>query len=187
MLLEFKMRKIKIKCKRGHLFSKLNTYLNKQGARNCLKCRYIHSIARSGNPGIGSGGFNKLKTHCVNGHLFSKKNTWIRCSGSRKERRCRICSRFRIRKSNANLKRKLFELLNGKCNWRGCVVTDFDMLTLDHKNDDGYRYRIRGITSGNATYRAALKEGVPKSKYQLLCANHNLKKELLKIRTNVIN
>src|SRR5260370_1133512 len=104
------------------------------------------------NPGIGTGGLNRQKRNCVNGHPLFGKNIWVRRSGGRKERRCKTCSRLRSIVCRASLKRRLFELLGGKCAWPKCNIVDFDMLTLDHRNNDGHKYRIRGVTSGDDTY-----------------------------------
>lgn len=174
-------RKKKAQCKRGHRFTKRNTYIDKNGAQNCLKCRRMHSIARSQHPGIGSGGVQRIKTHCVNGHLFSKDNTWIRRSGGRKERRCKTCSRRRTRERNRRLKLEVINAYGGKCAWKGCDVTDPDMLTLDHVKDDGATERKRGLTSSDSIYKSVINQDFP-AKYQILCANHNLKKELMRIR-----
>lgn len=136
------------------------------------------------NPGIGSGGLFRLRDRCSHGHLYTEANTWVRKSNGRNERHCRACDRARALEYARRVKEKLFKKLGGKCAWPGCGVTDLDMLTLDHVKDDGSKHRIRGLTSGWASYRKALKEGCPKKKYQALCANHNLKKELERLRAN---
>jgi hypothetical protein len=79
----------------------------------------------------------------------------------------------------------LFNCLGGRCSWDGCKIKDFDMLTLDHVYNDGAKERIRKITSGDATYRRVLKL-LPSRRYQLLCANHNLKKQLERLRAERI-
>lgn len=176
------MRRRKTKCKRGHCFTKKNTYVDKHGARNCLKCRRLHSIARSKNPGIGSGGFNRAKTHCSKGHELVSKNIWKH----KGERRCRICSYNRASLYRAKLKKEVFEAYGGKCAWPGCNTSDIDMLTIDHVNNDGQKERMRGFTSGDAIYRRAKKENFP-SRYQCLCANHNLKKQIERVRAKRVS
>ncbi len=136
------------------------------------------------NPGIGTGGLNRLKIRCVHGHPLSGSNIWLRTSGNRKERRCKTCSKNRGVKCRRKLKERVFQKLGGKCTWRGCRITDIDMLTLDHVKNDGHKHRIRGVTSGDETYRIALRKGCPRKKYQALCANHNLKKELQRLRAH---
>jgi hypothetical protein len=131
-------------------------------------------------PGIGTGGVNRLKTHCPHGHPYSKDNVYLAVRPNRvtRDRQCNACKRIACRKNHDKVKSTLFKLLGGKCNWRGCSITDFDMLTLDHVRNDGAKQRVRHVTRVMEIYRRALKEKAPRSKYQLLCANHNLKKEI---------
>lgn len=66
-----------------------------------------------------------------------------------------------------------------QCSEPGCLVTDPDMLTLDHINDDG---RIdRNNNRGDKIYRTLRRSGA-RLDLQTLCANHNLKKDLLRRR-----
>ena len=67
-----------------------------------------------------------------------------------------------------------------------CGEDDIDVLCLDHINDDGAEHRKQiGIagrsTSGTNTHAALKREGWPKG-IQVLCANCNLKKQILKRR-----
>lgn len=71
---------------------------------------------------------------------------------------------------------------NGKllCCWEECTVCDPDMLSIDHKNNDGSQDRnIRG--TGNNLYLSLEKEGYPEG-FQTLCHNHQWKKEILRRR-----
>jgi len=63
-----------------------------------------------------------------------------------------------------------------RCSWRNCKISDIDMLSLDHIKNDGAKDR-----TGIALYRSLRKENFP-SGYQTLCANHNQKKEILRVR-----
>jgi hypothetical protein len=67
-----------------------------------------------------------------------------------------------------------------KCSADGCPVTDIDMLTIDHINNDGADHR-RGIHGGNkaghGTYRWLIKNDFPPG-FQVLCFNHNFKKAI---------
>lgn len=95
-----------------------------------------------------------------------------------------------VRKSNMLLKILVLTHYgkNGKlfCCWPGCDVKDVDCLTLDHVGDDGAKFR-RELTSkrksggggGRETFRFVRKKGFP-SGFQTLCANHQLKKEILR-------
>jgi len=73
-------------------------------------------------------------------------------------------------------------VLNGKlqCAWPDCAIIDIDMLTLDHINDNGNVERKQGNRT-SAWYRKLKAAGFPDG-YQTLCANHNLKKHLLRLR-----
>jgi len=177
------MRKRKTKCKRGHRFTIKNTYIDKHGARNCLKCRRIHSIARSKNPGIGTGGVNKAKTHCSFGHPLIEGNFWLRTRRGLKTRVCKFCMARRTKENRRRKKQQVIDAYGGKCAVSNCGITDPDMLTVDHVNDDGAKERVRGVSSGDAIYRRIIKQKFPK-RYQILCANHNLKKEIQRLRAN---
>jgi hypothetical protein len=72
-----------------------------------------------------------------------------------------------------------------QCSWPECVVIDPDMLTLDHIEDDGYERRLKGERKGLKLYSAVCKGLV--TGLQTLCANHNLKKELIRRRNGVSN
>lgn len=67
------------------------------------------------------------------------------------------------------------------CCWPSCKVSDPDMLTLDHVRDDGARHRKGGQPSGKAIYPLLKRQGWPPG-FQVLCANHQLKKEILRRR-----
>jgi hypothetical protein len=69
-----------------------------------------------------------------------------------------------------------------RCSWPGCIVTDPDMLTFDHVQNDGRARRKMGERGGTTLYGRALKTFIPG--LQTLCANHNLKKELMRRREN---
>lgn len=76
---------------------------------------------------------------------------------------------------------------NGKivCNWKGCYISDIDMLNIDHINDKGAKHRkqLRGNRSGSGPiYRILKSEGYKNKNYQILCWNHNLKKEIVRVK-----
>ena len=66
-------------CKRGHEFTKDNTYFN-NGKRACKTCILKRDedkrLLRREKEGFKAS--NKSKTHCINGHAFTKENTYIR-------------------------------------------------------------------------------------------------------------
>ena len=70
-----------------------------------------------------------------------------------------------------------------QCSWPECQVVDPDMLCLDHINDDGAKERkVTGLRGGGETYYTLRANGYPEG-YQTLCANHNLKKEIMRKRS----
>ncbi len=102
----------------------------------------------------------------------------------------------RCRYVNAQRERKKLEALThygkgGKlmCCWRGCTVSDVDMLSLDHIKDDGVKHRkklgkkINGIHQfgGKEIYHWVIINGFPKG-LQTLCMNHQWKKQRIKNR-----
>jgi len=69
-----------------------------------------------------------------------------------------------------------------QCCWNGCAVDDVDMLTIDHVNDDGAAKRKDGTHARGFSFYVQLRmDGYPEG-YQTLCANHQLKKEVLRKR-----
>lgn len=64
------------------------------------------------------------------------------------------------------------------CCWRGCSISDVDMLTLDHIENNGSEEReINRYIIGVRLYRILRRSGYPEG-YQTLCSNHQLKKEM---------
>lgn len=79
-------------------------------------------------------------------------------------------------------KKHIFEMLGSKC--QKCGIDDFDVLQLDHRNNDGSKYGLfpNGRTKRlNYTSIGAKFETLEelKKEYQLLCANCNVKKEVI--------
>ena len=73
-----------------------------------------------------------------------------------------------------------------QCCWSGCDVTDVDMLSLDHIENDGAEHRREsGNNGGHKMYRMLRQQGYPDG-FQTLCMNHQTKKELLRRRRGVI-
>lgn len=134
---------------------------------------------------LGSGWNFKKRTHCNYGHPFSEENTWYVSYNGEPHRRCKTCYRRRQNEYHDRLKQEIIAAYGGKCCWHeGCDVSDPDMLVVDHVNDDGVEDRKRPDGKqflGSAMYKKIKKAGFP-DRYQILCANHNLKKELLRKR-----
>jgi hypothetical protein len=73
-----------------------------------------------------------------------------------------------------------------QCSWPGCLITDPDMMCLDHINNDGNIERAQGsrvaVRTGGAMFMDYLrKQGWPRG-YQTLCGGHNLKKQIQLLR-----
>jgi hypothetical protein len=129
--------------------------------------------------GIGSGGWNRLKTKCIRGHDLSGVNVRVTISGGGKGykcRQCKLCQRYRVRRA----KKIVVKAYGGKCVWKGCKIKDLDMLVIDHVDNDG-RFDRKKNLSGSKLHLSLIRRKFP-PEYQILCANHNLKKELTRRR-----
>lgn len=76
--------------------------------------------------------------------------------------------------------------LNGglQCAWPGCDVVDIDVLTLDHKKDNGAEERrSAGNCRGGVQFYQQLRKRNWPVGYQTLCCNHQMKKELMRRRS----
>lgn len=72
----------------------------------------------------------------------------------------------------------------GKCQccWPDCAVTDIDMLSLDHVDNDGnVKRKESGILGGYPLYVKLRKDGYPEG-FQTLCLNHQMKKAIVLLR-----
>lgn len=67
------------------------------------------------------------------------------------------------------------------CCWEGCSVSDIDMLSLDHINNDGAKDRKANPTSSTGAYFSIKNRKFPLG-FQTLCWNHQWKKELTRAR-----
>jgi hypothetical protein len=130
--------------------------------------------------GKGKGGHNRERTHCLRGHAYTPNNTRY-LKSCPNTRQCRTCDYLRALACQDKRKVELVAAYGGKCSWPGCTVCDQDMLNLDHINDDGKDDRDNAArTTGYNFYIKIKRAGFPKDRFQLLCANHNLKKEILR-------
>ena len=75
---------------------------------------------------------------------------------------------------------------NGKrvCCWKGCAVSDPDMLVIDHIEDNGAEERNNGTMKTGINGLKKLRALNYPIGYQTLCSNHNLKKEIMKRKKN---
>lgn len=106
---------------------------------------------------------------------------------------CKSCAAIRMRMQRAkpdskhNERRKawryrqrkmIIDTLGGKCNH--CGEAHYEFLVIDHINDDGNKHRaaLKGNAkgAGDRVYYDIIKQGIPRDKYQVLCANCNMAK-----------
>lgn len=66
-----------------------------------------------------------------------------------------------------------------------CGIEDPEVLEIDHVFDDGARERQKYKTH-RAFYRAVAQAEIPRDRLQLLCCNHNRKKQLARLREQVM-
>lgn len=96
---------------------------------------------------------------------------------------CRACKNIALYKQRAKVKRLVFEAYGGEC--RKCGVSDIDVLNLDHIADDGNlrrkKFKGRCGVTGVHFYRELIRKKFPPG-LQVLCANCNCKKKVLKER-----
>lgn len=101
----------------------------------------------------------------------------------------RETERKRTREKNRELK-KLVLSHYGKqkklmCTWRNCFIDDLDMLSIDHKYNNGAEHREqltkgKRRTGGGLNMYSWLKvHGFPEG-FRTLCHNHQWKKEILR-------
>lgn len=80
-----------------------------------------------------------------------------------------------VNKSRVKVRLDMIIAYGGKC--VNCGITDFDVIDLDHINNNGAEHRRKNLYGYNL-YRYLKKLNFPKDEYQLLCRNCNWKKEL---------
>ena len=117
-----------------------------------------------------------------------KKGRCLACGG-RTASSHTVCIRCRDAHATWMRRRKILVLTHygksGKlqCCWYNCGITDPDMLSLDHVNDNGAEHRghKRSAGSGGPAYAYIIREGFPKG-FQTLCHNHQWKKQIAKLK-----
>lgn len=163
---------------------------SKHSPKNLANMRAGHSpngMCKRGHPRrpetTAKGGWCKV-CKAEMGRLWREKNYehW-----AKKSKQSQVIYRskhaIRIAKRERDLKLEVLAHygLGGRhqCCWPDCGIEDIDVLTLDHINNDGAKDRKQGVRkTGKSWYRNLRKRGYPEG-YQTLCANHQLKKEIL--------
>lgn len=100
----------------------------------------------------------------------SKRKLHTECNDKRQRASCRRVNRARKIRVLTHYSTK--GVLG--CSWVGCLISDLDMLCLDHIENDGYVERNSAIR----LYARLEKKNLPVG-YQTLCYNHNMKKAIL--------
>ena len=85
----------------------------------------------------------------------------------------REANRDRQRETRAELRAELIAAYGGKCQCRGCDVTEPEFLGLEHTKRDGKKHRAECGGAGWITYRDLQRRGWPKDGYELRCFNCN--------------
>jgi len=161
-------------CKRGHEFIPENIYTDKRGSRYCKECQKAYRQSP------------EAKESREKFRVSSEGRTYRSIWTAKNRKRVRAQNNL----GNAKLKMEVLShySVGGTlgCCWEGCIVTDVDMLTLDHINDDGFKHILPGKRqrlSGIALHTWARINAFPEG-FQTLCANHNLKKRINKARAD---
>ena len=130
-----------------------------------------------------------MSSHCSSAHnkKYYKKNKVLIC---KKQLLQDNKNRHKIRmRQNAKWELNKIAVINvltdgeGTCRW--CKQGDIDVLCIDHIADDGIKHKNKDGRSGVNLYKWIIRNTYP-SGFQVLCANCNLKKEILKRRQNRI-
>ena len=99
-------------------------------------------------------------------------------------------NRYNASKSKYKEKLKIETMMHyagGKPECKLCGIDDIDILCLDHINDNGAEHRRslsisgKGHSGGHRIYEVLRRDGYPEG-LQVLCANCNLKKSMIKIK-----
>lgn len=94
---------------------------------------------------------------------------WIKKNG-RAQRRCRSCNGVGAKRFQTDLRTDMLSALGDAC--ACCGETTREFLQFNHINNDGAAHR-RVVGLGQLALVAARKDGFPKDKYNILCANCN--------------
>jgi predicted nucleic acid-binding Zn-ribbon protein len=163
-------KRVKVKC----FEIGCDAVLDKTNRKYCKKHRERKYVDRRAN--------SKKKTDVKRyARYLETRRRWA--TKYRKENRAHY--RSRMNASNARLKLRVMchygKNRKAVCCWRGCFVSDLDMLSIDHVKDDGKQHRASGYKGGIGGYRQLEQSGYPDG-FQTLCFNHQAKKEIYRRR-----
>lgn len=133
----------KDRCPQGHRFTKLNTYVDKNGYSHCRTCRLERMRERRKDTvRVGRGVNNSSKTHCPQGHPYDDENTIkYRKPNGKFSRHCRACERLNgkvqnVKRYGITLEQfnSLVESQDGKC--AICKGKFWDEVSAPHIDHD---------------------------------------------------
>jgi hypothetical protein len=171
----------KTQCKQGHEYTAENTYLWR-GHRHCRACakavtsslkeKVRRRLLYRNNAEFKSAAKSRARAHYKK---TPREEHRAYVNNQREEKKIRVLTHYG----------KGVEL---KCCWRGCLVCDVDMLSIDHVNDDGAKHRRnmkgnRVYFAGKEMYQWLESQGFPEG-FQTLCMNHQVKKQRMKNRAD---
>lgn len=90
------VNKAKTHCPRGHPYDDMNTYVTKDGIRQCRSCKREQARERYVRVP------RKRRPFCVRGHSFDESNTGVLASG---KHYCKICEAARRMKTDPSTRR----------------------------------------------------------------------------------
>jgi hypothetical protein len=79
-------------------------------------------------------------------------------------------------------KQQVLDHYGQMCIWPNCNVTDYDLLTVDHINNDGKEERKK---FKNHSWKRAIDSRFS-AVYQILCWNHQWKKRMMTLRNEIL-
>ena len=134
----------KKKCKRGHKFTKENTWVNNQGSRVCIACRNLRMREyRLRNPEEKKGHRNSHKTHCPKGHEYTEENTYV----SKEKRHCRLCAKeyhTMLRFKRYGISKDEYDFLLKKQK-NSCAICNTEFKDEPHIDHDHVTGNVRGL------------------------------------------
>lgn len=145
--------------------------------KRCPRCQKVKSISEFHRNRGSYDGLNTYCKLCQKEYYQGKKDEAQ--AYARAHSRLPDC-RARRQKRNRSVKvRVLTHYSNGNPKCNQCGISDLDVLCIDHVANNGNTHRKNvGVASGITFYQWLINNNFPDG-FQALCANCNLKKELI--------
>ena len=127
----------KTNCPKGHEYTDVTAYTDKNGYKHCRVCRNNRMVERRKNDvRVGRGHTNKAKTHCPKGHEYNDTNTYLNPDG---RRMCRTCARANgarqvIKKYGISVEQfnEMLDVQRGMCAICSITLTKQTSMCVDH-------------------------------------------------------